>query len=320
MAGRNNNVTILAGRIGHGRPWAADSSARNVAAAQLADLILDLERLSPRLDWSPWQWSIVSTSCQMRICILRNTLREVVLSSPAGEQSAIHWVLEVDGARREIERCSDELTVQFQILQCSDPGFGRCKRDFEMFLAARHELVGVLGLARNLIGQRISPSREVAAVSACSDLVRTLRAFDEQLRAMVETYEEIPRALDEALADSAENLVSPEEVLVKLHHKMRTAVFVEHSPLRTNPNLWDAFMQQRDEFISFYRSAHRALEIYAEILQAYSICRLADRTLLQHSDLEEVRQNKSVQVQERDNCIEAIGHLSGKFSAMLTVL
>jgi hypothetical protein len=256
----------------------------------------------------------------MRIYVLRNTLHEVVLSSPAGEQSAIRWVLEVDGARREIERWSDEVTVGLQVLQCSDPGFVRRKRDLEMLLTGRRELLGVLVLARNLISQRISPSREVAVASAYSDLVRMLRAADEQLRAMVGTYEEIPRSLDKALTDATENAFKPEEVLVALHQLMRTSVFVEHSPLRAKPSLWDAFMLQEDEFISFYKSARCALEIYTEVLRASSKCRFAEKEALQHGDLEKICQDKSVQVRERDSCIEVLGHLSGKFSAMLTVL
>jgi hypothetical protein len=255
----------------------------------------------------------------MRICILRNTLREVVLSSPAGEQGAIRWILEADSASREIERWSNEMNARFQVLQCSDGDFAGRKRDLEMLLAGRSELIGVLGLARKLISQRISPSREAYA-SSYSDLVGTLRSFDRQLRIMVETYEEIPRAIDEALGDAADNVVNPEKVVIELHRLMRTSVFAEYSPLRANPNLWDAFVQQQDEFISFYKSAYSALEIYAEVLQAYSLRRLTEEKPSKHGGLEKICQDKSVQVRERNSCIEAIGYLYGKFSAMLMVL
>ena len=131
---------------------------------------------------------------------------------------------------------------------------------------------------------------------------------------------EIPRPLDKALTDAAESLFKPEEVLVALHQLMRTSVFVEHSPLRAKPSLWDAFMLQEDEFISFYKSARSTLEIYTEVLRAASKRSLAEKGSPKHGDLEKICHDKSVQVRERDSCIEALGHLSGKFSAMLAVL
>jgi hypothetical protein len=320
VAGQSNIVAILPGRIGHGRSSSTESGARRVTVAQLGELIVDLERLAPRVDWSPRQWGIASTSCQMRFYVLRNTLREVVLSSPAGEESAIRWVLEVDAVRREIERLSDDVAVQFRVLQCWDPSVRERKRDVEILLAHRRELLEVLGLARNLIGQKVSSSREMAVASPYSDLVRTLRSFDRHFRANLESYEEIPRTLDEALANVAENAVNPEELLEELHCLMRTSVFADHSPLRANPSVWDAFKQQHDEFICFYRPARHGLEIYAEVLRAYSRSRLVKKESLQHGYIERICQEKSTQVLTRNRCIESIRHLSDKFSAMITVL
>ncbi len=268
MAGRSDSVAVLPGWTRQGGSWTASSNVTQLAAAQLGALIGDLERSSPEFDWSPRRWKIVSTSWRMRICILRNTLREMVLSSPVGERSAIRWVLEVDAVSREIERQSDEVTARIQVLQRSNAGVAGRERDLEKLLAGRRELIGVLGLARNLISQRVSPSREVRTVTAYGDLLRTLRSFDEDLRVMVQRYEEAPRSLDEALENAMGNVVNPEKLVVELHRMMMTAVFAEHSPLRANANLWEAFMQQQEEFSFFYKSACSALEIYAEVLRA----------------------------------------------------
>ena len=248
VAGRSDSVAVLPGWTRQGGSWTASSNVTQLAAAQLGALIGDLERSSPEFDWSPRRWKIVSTSWRMRICILRNTLREMVLSSPVGERSAIRWVLEVDAVSREIERQSDEVTARIQVLQRSNAGVAGRERDLEKLLAGRRELIGVLGLARNLISQRVSPSREVRTVTAYGDLLRTLRSFDEDLRVMVQRYEEAPRSLDEALENAMGNVVNPEKLVVELHRMMMTAVFAEHSPLRANANLWEAFMQQQEEF------------------------------------------------------------------------
>ena len=50
---------------------------------------------------------------------------------------------------------------------------------------------------------------------------------------------------------------------------MRSRVDAEESSLRADRDVWDAFKEQRSEFIFFYRSALRELETYKEVLMAY---------------------------------------------------
>ena len=99
---------------------------------------------------------------------------------------------------------------------------------------------------------------------------------------------------------------------------MKAGVYAKDSFPRIGRNLWEAFKEQEDEFVGFYKSAIKALEIYTEVLQTYSLVR--GEAALQHGDLEGIRQDKHAQVEERNECIEAISDFHGKFSAMLTVL
>jgi hypothetical protein len=167
---------------------------------------------------------------------------------------------------------------------------------------------------------KVDIGTRAATVGAYSDLVRELRDLDERLRALVEMYEKEPSALDEAIGDSTDNAKKPEEVVTEMYRMMRNGVFAEHSPLRANRDLWEAFTEHQDEFIYFYKSARRALEIYAEVLRVYALIENVHGALPKRGDVKRIRQDKNAQVRERERCIEAIGDLYGKFSAMLAVL
>ena len=158
------------------------------------------------------------------------------------------------------------------------------------------------------------------AAGAYGDLVRKLRDLDERLGAMVQVYEERPTAFDSAIGYPGGNGMHPEEAVTEVYRLMRNGVFAADSPLRANRSLWDAVREQRDEFLHVYKSARRALEIYAEVLRVYRLLQPAPDALPAPGGVERVRQDKSAQVCERDRCIEAICDLHGKFSALLTVL
>jgi hypothetical protein len=357
VADHRGNVLPFPGYTRPTRGWPVRREFPHIAVMQLEKLIMDLEQLCPQLSWSPQQWRIASTSSRIRISILRKTLHDLVGASPAGELSAIRWALELDDARLEVERWSDEVAARWQALQCSDIPFMERKRELSMFMTGRRELVQVLGSARDLIGHRVlgmsrwrsdqpipcrlnvqqqsdfsRESPQVAAqgrarvdagtvmVGTYDDLVRKLRDLDERLRSMVEMYREKPSALDIAMGKSAGNAVNPEEVVTELYRVMRSGVFAEDSTLRANRDLWAAICEQQDEFQLFLTSARRSMGIYTEVLWVYTLLQHAEVAVPKPGSVERIRQDKNAQMCERDRCIEAISDLYSKFSAMLAVL
>jgi hypothetical protein len=154
-----SNLVVFPGGTGPVRAWPVHSEFLRVVVTQLDELTRALEQLYPQLSWSPRRWRIATTKCRMRISIMREMLRELVGGSPASEQSAIRWALELDGVRLELERWSDEVTARFQALQCPGLPFTDRSREFEMLLVGRRELLRVLVSARDLILQRVSLTR-----------------------------------------------------------------------------------------------------------------------------------------------------------------
>ena len=137
---------------------------------------------------------------------------------------------------------------------------------------------------------------------------------------MVEVYREKPSTLDSSVLDATYGDADVEATITEAYRVMKTRVYTKNSPLRADNDVWEAFNEQKDEFIGFYRSALRALETYKEVLAAYSLLKCESQLRPQHGGLERIRQDKHAQVEERDWCIEAVSDFHGKFSAMLTVL
>ena len=90
--------------------------------------------------------------------------------------------------------------------------------------------------------------------------------------------------------------------------------------MRQDGELWEAFREQQNEFLGFYRSALAAIEIYQEVLQAYTLIKDNSKLRPGYGDLESIRQDKRAHVMERADCIEAVSNFHGKFSAMLSIL
>lgn len=147
-----------------------------------------------------------------------------------------------------------------------------------------------------------------------------LCSIEQQLRAMLDVYEENPSAIDGGLLSNTDRAVDVRASVVDAYRIMKTQVYAEDSPLRADHDVWTAFSEQQDEFTGFYKSALTALEIYREVLQTYSLVNAAAKPRPKRGDLKQVRQDKQVQVAERTGCIEAVGDFYGKFSAMLTIL
>jgi hypothetical protein len=165
------------------------------------------------------------------------------------------------------------------------------------------------------------PGTGVAADQANSRQLNDLfHLIDARLGAMVEAYQEKPSIIDSSVLDATGDSMNVEATITEAYRIVKTHIYAKDSFLRPASDVWEAFNEQKDEFIGFYRSALRALEIYQEVLAAYSLLHCKAKPEPQHGDLAHIRQDKHAQVAERDRCIEAISDFHGKFSAMLSIL
>jgi hypothetical protein len=147
-----------------------------------------------------------------------------------------------------------------------------------------------------------------------------LRALAARLSADVEAYESSPRALDNAIVLGRGEAGNAESVITSIFELMKWQVLAERAPLQANPEVWAAFQEQQPEFIRFFRAVQAALEVYGETLRIYQQVSGEAGYGARPGDLDGVRRDKHVQVEERAHCIAAVREFSGKFSAMLAVL
>jgi hypothetical protein len=162
---------------------------------------------------------------------------------------------------------------------------------------------------------------EATGIRADADpgVAETLREADERLRAMVCAYEENPSAIDNGVLNTGRRARSVEAEITGTFRLLQAKVYAEDSPIRADRDIWEAFREQRDEFAGFYRSALTALEAYHEVLQAYGAVKQRSQ-LPQPGDLERIRRDKHVHLEERAACIQAVSDFQRKFSAMIVVL
>lgn len=153
-----------------------------------------------------------------------------------------------------------------------------------------------------------------------AETVRQLRALASGLAAMVEAYEASPRSLDDVLTAGTGVAGHAETVILHVYELMKHRVFAEEAPLQANPEVWKAFQEQRPEFISFFETARAAVETYSDILRMYQHVSGQAEYGARPGELDGVRQDKRVQIDERRHCITAVREFSAKFSAMLAVL
>ncbi len=155
---------------------------------------------------------------------------------------------------------------------------------------------------------------------ATSQQVREeLMTAGERLRSMIRDYQEKPSTLDSAVLGAFDRATSIEAAITRTFQLLQARLYAKDSPMRADHDIWDAFREQWDEFTSFYRSALTALESYREVLEAYREVKRKS-VLPHHGDLELIRRDKHVHIEERDACLAALTDFQGKFSAMLTVL
>lgn len=153
-----------------------------------------------------------------------------------------------------------------------------------------------------------------------AETAQQLLALAGGLSAMVEAYEASPRALDDAIVADPGDTWHAETVIMNVYYVMKRLVFADEAPLQANPEVWAAFQEQRAEFIGFFESARAALETYTMVLRMYQEVSGDPGYGARPGELDGVRRDKHVQVEERRNCITAFREFSAKFSAMLGVL
>ena len=163
-----------------------------------------------------------------------------------------------------------------------------------------------------------------AGVSAGRAGVRSLKdellKLDERLRELVDAFEEEPSAIDSGVLGNNSCSGEVETAIMGVYRLVKGRVFSEESPLRVDDEVWEAFKEQQDEFMEFYRCASRAVEIHKEILQYYGLVKDVARLRPRHGDLKRIRRDKCAYMTERDECIAAVSNFFDKFSAMLTAL
>jgi hypothetical protein len=165
------------------------------------------------------------------------------------------------------------------------------------------------------------PAGGVMAGHADADNVKIeLLGLGEQLKALVDTYVEKPGVIDVDVLNTTSQAVDIEAMITKVYRVMKSGVFTEESPLRQDADLWQAFREQQDEFLQFYKHALNAVEVHKEVLRYYRLVKDEARLRLRQGDLEGMRQDNRAYLAERDECITAVSNFSGKFSAMLIAL
>ena len=141
-----------------------------------------------------------------------------------------------------------------------------------------------------------------------------------QLQVIVEVCEETPSVIDGYVVGSSPSTMDIETMIIGAYRVMKMSIFAEDSQLLASSDIREGLLAQREEFLMFYSSALKELEIYKEVLQAFNLFKSTSRPLSGRGNLELIRENKRTHVDERHQCISAVSNFYGKFSAMLAAL
>lgn len=161
------------------------------------------------------------------------------------------------------------------------------------------------------------PNNGAAAADARHNLREDFHEIYERLHAMVDEYDDEPDSIDNGILTD-DVTANVEAAIIEAYKMMKTRVFAEDSPLRSDDVAkWNAFQNQKNELATSYRSARQALKEFSEGLQAYDLLRLRP---LSHGSLDRFLRDGRVLGEERSKCIDAVARFYGVFSGMLTVL
>jgi hypothetical protein len=161
------------------------------------------------------------------------------------------------------------------------------------------------------------PNNGAAAADARHNLREEFHEIYERLYAMVDEYDDDPDSIDNGILTD-DVTVNVEVAIIEAYKMIKTRVFAEDSPLRTDDAaMWTAFQSQKDELATSYRSARQALKEFREGLQAHGLLR---KKPLSHGSLDRFLRDGHVLGVERSKCIDAVAKFYGVFSGMLTLL
>lgn len=175
---------------------------------------------------------------------------------------------------------------------------------------------GEVGLARDPSSTRVAERELDARNKLCGEL----REVDQRLRAMLDDYQEKPSRIDCGILTATDRATGIGSVIGDIYWIMKGRVYAEDSPLQVDGGMWEAFKEQEDEFLDFYKVALNALETYTQVLRVYNFVIGKAERQPELGVLERIRRDEHAHVEERDQCIEAISDFHGKFSAMLAIL
>lgn len=331
MTNRRDNVVMLPGHDREAERRGDETWAVRAAVWQFDELSRRLRQLSPQPVWSARQWMIASTPFRMRLTAASRRLGELTTSRPIYEQTDIQWFLELKDAFLAAERWIHDIDTCLRTLQDMATSSSDRARETEVFTSIMRGLLEAVGRIRNLLVQRfpgVGPTPLPDAGSAgvtditsepCLRVTGQLQEAEERLQVLARMCEERPSAMDRAALSDAEMAINAETAVSETFRLLNAKVYAECSPLRFDHDIWEAFREQRDEFVDFYRSALIALEIYREVLQAYFVLK-RNPASLHPGELRLIREDKRIHIEERDACIRAFSDFQGKFSAMLVVL
>lgn len=316
MADELGNVLVLPSRGQASDEQPVPAEVLRATIERLADQGDCLRQVSPDVSWSAQQWMIASTPFRMRLTSARRRLSELSKLGSSGEQTNIRWAFEFNDARLRAERLLHDIEMCLQTLQRINISAADRARENEMFASTRSDLLKALGKTLDLLRQRFSVFPDVNSWQS-HDRLRTL---NEELGVMVDACRDEPSDIDSYVLDYAGHTVNVAATIYQIYRIMKAGVFAEDCQMRQDGELWEAFREQQNEFLGFYRSALAAIEIYQEVLQAYTLIKDNSKLRPGYGDLESIRQDKRAHVMERADCIEAVSNFHGKFSAMLSIL
>ena len=155
--------------------------------------------------------------------------------------------------------------------------------------------------------------------SVRQELQHDLAECEKRLCTMISRYKLDPKAIDNDLGASSEEL-NIEATVRQACLIVSSRVYSMNNPLQLNETLKEALEDQEDEFDDFYHDAIKALEAYREVLDNYRMTKGSAPPRPVRGDLEKIKNDVHTMTDERSACIKTIRNFHGKFSAMLIAL
>jgi hypothetical protein len=153
MVDRRRNVIALSGRAGAVDGQAPHQEILWAAVGQLDQLTDRARQFSPQAAWTAQQWMIATTPFRLRLAIGRRGLSDLAMICAGSEQACDRWALELNDARRDVERRLRDIAVCLNALQRPDTSPADRYQQTEVFISARSALLEALADVRGIAAQ-----------------------------------------------------------------------------------------------------------------------------------------------------------------------